>query len=352
MLGSAFHDGSRVTVADILYPYMFAYRWNAHSTGEASPYDPEVEAATALLRRRLAGVRVVGVDTASKSFRVGDVNFVRELFVVEVYLHVAREDPEQDAEIASPWSTLPWHLIVLMEEAVSRGWAAFSEQQAQRHGVPWLDLVRSEPIKRRLAALVEAFARDGYRPDALKGLVSVDEARKRWLALNTFYEEHGHFLVTNGPYMLKAWSDDGVALEVFRDLSYPLGVGSFDSFAIPRRAYITSFKQRDGEVWLTAELETVMRFQRSYRIIRTPLEAVSAYELKLAVPQCRYVVIDTAGRAVLAGLGRLADDATFRIDVKGRLQAGQYTMLTMISVNGNAINAEIQRIPLVVRGGS
>jgi hypothetical protein len=32
------------------------------------------------------------------------------------------EDPEQDAVLAPPWSTLPWHLMVLMEEAVGRGW--------------------------------------------------------------------------------------------------------------------------------------------------------------------------------------------------------------------------------------
>ena len=36
---------------------------------------------------------------------------------------------------------------------------------------------------------------------------------------------HGHFLVTNGPYKLKAWSAESVTLEAFRDLTYPLGVG-------------------------------------------------------------------------------------------------------------------------------
>jgi hypothetical protein len=84
VLGSAFHDGTRATFADLLYAYMFAYRWAV--PGEAnSHYDPVIAAATAPLRRRLAGVRVAGVDTVSKSFRVGDVNFVRELVVVDVW---------------------------------------------------------------------------------------------------------------------------------------------------------------------------------------------------------------------------------------------------------------------------
>src|SRR5450759_1501942 len=32
-------------------------------------------------------------------------------------------------------------LLVLMEEAVERGWAAFSQAEAARRGVEWLDLV-------------------------------------------------------------------------------------------------------------------------------------------------------------------------------------------------------------------
>ena len=57
--------------------------------------------------------------------------------------------------VLPPWSTLPWHVLVLMEEAVSRGLAAFSQAEAQRRGVEWLDLVRSEQTNAKLAALVE-----------------------------------------------------------------------------------------------------------------------------------------------------------------------------------------------------
>ena len=70
---------------------------------------PIIDAATAPLRRHLLGVRVAGVDAASKSFRVGDVDFVREIFTVEVYLDIAPEAPEWSAVMAPPWSTLPWH---------------------------------------------------------------------------------------------------------------------------------------------------------------------------------------------------------------------------------------------------
>src|SRR6202040_4210717 len=60
VLGSAFHDGTRTTPADLLYAYMFAFRWGVRGLGENGHYDPVVDAATAAMRNSLAGVRIVG----------------------------------------------------------------------------------------------------------------------------------------------------------------------------------------------------------------------------------------------------------------------------------------------------
>ncbi|HEY1362977.1 MAG TPA: hypothetical protein VGF60_12105, partial [Xanthobacteraceae bacterium] len=68
VLGSAFHDGSRMSAADLVYSYMFAYRWG----GGDPPADPSIAAATAVMRARLLGFRVLGTDSKSKSFRIGD----------------------------------------------------------------------------------------------------------------------------------------------------------------------------------------------------------------------------------------------------------------------------------------
>jgi hypothetical protein len=347
VLGSAFHDGTRTTVADLLYAYMFAYRWAVHGDAEAQ-YDPAITAATAPLRQRLAAVRVAGVDTASKSFRIGDVNFIRELFAIDVYADMPPEDPEQDAVFAPPWSTLPWHLMVLMEEAVGRGWAAFSQAEAAHRGVEWLDLVRSDEIKTRLAGLVDQFERQAFRPEILQTLVSADDARKRWAALSAFYRSHGHFLVTNGPYQLKSWSGEGATLDVFRDLSYPLGVGSYDTYAIPRRGYIAKVERQDRGLRLSADIEIVMKFMRDYQILRRPMQLVDATVRKRAAPECRYVVLDADGRIALIGVSLPREDLTFAVELDGRLPAGQYTVMAQILVNGNAMNSEIERIPVVI----
>jgi hypothetical protein len=203
-------------------------------------------------------------------------------------------------------------------------------------------------LNRQLASLVAAFERDGYRPDSLRTLVSVDEARRRWAALAAFYQAHAHFLVTNGPYELKAWSKDSVSLNVFRDLSYPLGVGSYDAYAIPRRAFITKVEGGNGRLRLSADIETIMKFQRSYEIVREALQATAPDVRQRAAAQCRYMVLDAEGKAVLAGTADASDDATFQMNFDGRLAAGRYTVVVEISANGNTLGADIQRIPLRV----
>jgi hypothetical protein len=325
---------------------MFAYRWGGAPDGPT--YDASVDAATALMRNRLIGFKVVGTDTASKSFRFGDLNFVRQLFIFDVYTSSPPIDPEQDSIVAPPWSTLPWHLIVLMEEAVTRGWAAFSREEAERRGVEWLDLVRSPELNGRLASVVSEFARGGYRPEILQAFVSADDARKRWAALAEFYKERGHFLVTNGPYRLKGWSPEGVTLEAFRDLSYPLGVGSYDNYAVPRRGYITTVSQNDGEITLSGEIELVAKHMRSYDIVRTRLQSVPADVLARSAPECRYMVTDGGDRVVLAGQVPLGEDAGFHVDLKGRLPSGQFTLHAQIIVNGDATAAEIKRVSITV----
>ena len=346
VLGSAFHDGTRMTAADLLYAYMFAYRWGGANAANEETSDAFVAEATAVMRARLSGIRVVGTDTTSKSFRFGDFEYVRELFVVEVYSALPALEPEQDAVVAPPWSSVPWHLLVLMEEAVARGWAAFSEQEARRRGVEWLDLVRSSEMNARLATLVEDFERRGFRPEPLAPLVSAQDARKRWAALAAFYRERGHFLVTDGPYQLKRWSADSVTVEAFRDLSYPLGVGSYDAYAVPRRGFITSFERVKGRIKITGDIELLQTHMRSYDIVRKPLRSLSADVIKRAAPECRYIVTDEQGRVVFAGQAAVAADASCYLDFADSLSEGRFTLLAQLIVNGNAMNAEIRQFEL------
>jgi hypothetical protein len=288
-------------------------------------------------------VRIAGVDSASRSFRVGDVDFVREIFTVEVYLDVPPVEPESAALLAPPWSTLPWTVLVLMEEAVERRWAAFSAEAARQRKVEWLDLVRSKELGARLAVLAAAFERDGYRPEALHAQVTREEARRRWAALVAFHKANGHLLVTNGPYKLKSWSAESVTLEAFRDLTYPLGVGSYDAYAVPRRGFVTRTEWKGDTLVVSGDIEVIEKFQRSFKLVRTPLKSAEGDVLRRSAPECRYLVTGADGHVALAGTAGLGAEKNFEIALGDRLAPGQYVLSLVIAVNGNVTNADIHR---------
>jgi hypothetical protein len=331
VLTSAFHDGTRMTMADLLYPYIFACRWSAPARAGARMYDPYVARATAMMRAGLVGLKVLRVERSELG--IGEFKLVRETPVIAVYMNT-RVETQHAAVLAPPWSSLPWHLMVLMEEAVRRGWAAFSAEAAQHDGVKWLDLVRDPRLQGHMAGLAEEWARQGYVPEALQRFVTADEARRRWRALRAFAQTHGHFLVTNGPYRLSHWSDEAVVFQVFRDPSYPLGVGSYDHYALPRRAYMTRITPREYGLEVQADVERVERFQRTYEIVREPLRAAADAGKKGEIPLCRYVVLRPAGPVVGTGTATYAGNGLFRVELPGDLAPGLYTVLIAMGSPG------------------
>jgi hypothetical protein len=340
---STFHDGTAAGVADILYPYIFAFRWDEVPGGKSDYVDPFVARSTALARDWLAGVEVIGIETQTRDYG-GDLKFSYRVPVVDVYLNRRTGDPWLAAAVAPPWSTLPWELMVLMEEAVTRGVAAFSDEQARRRGIPWLDLVRDRDIGARLATLVEEFRQAGYRPEPLKQLVTEQEARDRWTALARFYSEHGHFLVTNGPYRLDSWTADSAVLQVFRDPSYPLGVGTFDSYAIPLKGYVSVIDDQGDQLTIRADVERVVTTQRSYEIERVPLASTSVDTDHDERQECRYVIVAPAGNVVQAGTAPFGGAGQFAIDLKQLGPSGTYTIVAAVLVGGSEVNPEVKLV--------
>jgi hypothetical protein len=298
------------------------------------------------MRAKLAGVRVLGVEQEAKGF--GELKLTQQVPVVEVYLNDIAPDFPHLAAVAPPWSALPWHLMVLMEEAVTRGLAAFSTAEAQRRGVAWLDLARDQRLKEQLLALVADFEVQGYRPEALRNLASEAEARQRWGALKSFYLARHHFLVANGPYVLDKWDDSAVVLQVYRDLSYPLGVGSYDKYAFPPRALIAKLEVRHDRLEIAAEIEKVEKAQRSYHVVREPLGNQSMVGVYRVKPLAKYVVLTPQGEVLTVGTAPYAGDGTFSIELQGKVPPGRYTVLTTIYVNDNAIEPDVRMVSYAV----
>ena len=345
VLASSFHDGTHMTVADVLYPYVFAYRWGAAAAGTAGAADPFVARATALMRDRLVGVKVLRTEAVVRNLG-GDLQLRYTVPVLAVYVNDVPADPQYAASIALPWSTAPWHVIALMEEAAKRGLGAFSAEAAARRGVAWLDLVRDPRVTAGIARVLDELESRKYVPEALRGLVTAADAQRRWEALRQFYRTTGHFLVTNGPYRLKAWTGSAAVLEVFRDLSYPLGVGSFDTYAWPRKAYIASVSQQGSRVEVQADIERLMKYGRAFKIIRERLGSNTSGAIDPVSPVCRMVMVDAAGRVVKVATTAVYGPAgTFSVDLPASMPAGSYAILVSVYLNGNYMTPDVKLVP-------
>ncbi|NIW85875.1 MAG: hypothetical protein GWN09_04635 [Gammaproteobacteria bacterium] len=337
---SLFQDGSEMEVVDLLYPYVLAFRWGVRG-GDDGAYDPVVEAATALLRERLVAIRPLRVEREINEI-APDIQVPKRTAVVEIYLRHAEPDPPQTVAIAPPWSAVPWHVLVLMEEAVQRGLAAFSRREARRRGVAWLDLVRDRALHAKLTELIEQFEREGYRPAVLGERVDANAARERWGALRRFGQKHGHFVVTNGPYRLKSWSEGASVLEVVRELTYPHGAGSFAHYANPARPIITHV-ERDGErVVLSVDVKKTVQKQRTYVSVQERLREPALRGTYLIRPDSRYLVLDAEGSVVRAGSARMEKDGRFVLELPERLPGGRYTLVVAVYLDGNLVDSAVR----------
>jgi hypothetical protein len=334
---SRFHDGTSTEVADLLYPYIIAYRWGVKRSGDDRAYDSVIEAATRPMREQLVGLKVLGVKRKIEQIG-GEIEVRKQIPIVEVYVNFTAADLPQVAALAPPWSSVPWHVLVLMEEAVQHGFAAFSKEQAQRLKVKWLDLARDSSLQAKLQGLIDGFEQTGYRPPALRDLVTDEQARARWHAVKQFAKAHKHLLVTNGPYRLKQWSDTAAVLQVDRDLAYPGGVGSFNHYAYPPRAVITAVKREANRMLVYADVEKVVQEERNHTTVREPLRPGALRGLYLIRPDSRFVVIAPDGSVLRVGTAKMAEDGHLVAELPEHLPRGRYTFLVAIYLDGNTVD--------------
>ena len=340
---SNFHDGTTMSVADLFYAYAFAAAWGA---GDGA--DPGIAQATALARERLKGLRLLRVDTETLAF--GEDKLHYEVPVIEVYLDAGSDG--ETAAVAPPWTTLPWHLIALLEEGARRGVFAFSAAAAARRGLPELDPVRNAVLVRRLVELARELEERAYVPSALAQYVNPEEARARYRRLREFHAAHGHWLVTNGPYLIGRWDGTKAVLGVFRDPSYPKGIGSFNAYAVPLKAHVTRIDPRSYGAEVHTDTEWLERLGRDVRIVRGPFAAKLAERLMGAgvppPPVCHYLLVGPDDTVVTAGAVRAGGTGTCHLELTRaarRPGPGGYRLVVASVLEDNFANAPIKIVP-------
>jgi hypothetical protein len=131
-------------------------------------------------------------------------------------------------------------------------------------------------------------------------------------------------------------------------MNNPLGVGTYDRFAIPRRAYVSRITPRGDRLEVSAEIERTEKFLRDFRLVREPLG--SPDEDKADVPVCRFVILGPDGAVAAAGVSREVQGSRLIVDLKGRLKPGRYTALVALALGDNLVAPEVATAQFRVDG--
>ena len=216
---SNWQNGQAMNKADLLYQLYFPYEWSSKINSTDQTYDPEYAQPAQVALKYLRGTKFLNNSTL--------VSFVD-------YWHF---DKKEIADFASVWATSPWEVNAAIERLVKNGVFAYSRTEATVKNIEWLSLIipsHAQAIKQEL----EKMKAEGFVPAPLKGMVSVDEALRRYDASIKWITEHNHAIIGNGPYEIKNYNPAGrvISLAAFRDSSYPFPKGYWSIYESPKLA--------------------------------------------------------------------------------------------------------------------
>jgi len=216
---SNWQNGQAMNKADLIYQLYFQYEWSSKINSTDQTYDPEYAQPAQVALKYLRGTKFLNNSTL--------VSFVD-------YWHF---DKKEIADFASVWATSPWEVNAAIERLVKNGVFAYSRTEATVKNIEWLSLIipsHAQAIKQEL----EKMKAEGFVPAPLKGMVSVDEALKRYDASIKWITEHNHAIIGNGPYEIKNYNPAGrvISLAAFRDSSYPFPKGYWSIYESPKLA--------------------------------------------------------------------------------------------------------------------
>ena len=282
-IGSNWHHGQPITIADALYSIAQAYEL---------AYDPDkarTEAALAITSRPY-------LETL-RGYRLLEDNRL------EVYVDFWHFDQSAIAEYASPASfSTPWEVLAAMDDLVfSQRRAAYSDTAAARFNVPWISLVMKRDAK-LVERTLKRFSREEFQPEGVfdfggRTLVAADEAEERYRAALTWIDETDHLVISNGPFWLARYDPPAqfAELRAFRDESYPFQ---------PGQRYLGQPK----EILIDAPVESALRSGKE-----------GEWEINVTAPgelELRYLLLDAAtNQTVDSGIAQQDENGLFKVEV-------------------------------------
>ena len=222
-LYSNWHHGIPMDVSDMMYSDYFAYEWGTNTGPEDRTVDAEFTPIAAEALKLSKGTRYVSPDR------------------IESYIDIWHYDEKEIADSGVFFVSEPWEVAAAAERIVMEGRLAYSRSEAQAKGVGWYDPIVSEHANMIKAELQE-MKNEQFIPAALKEIITLEEAIKRYDASISWIENHGHAIISNGAFYLDNFNVAGgtITINAFRDTSYPFEAGHWSNYETPNLADIIS----------------------------------------------------------------------------------------------------------------
>ncbi|GGX89477.1 ABC transporter substrate-binding protein [Litchfieldella qijiaojingensis] len=177
------HDGSRVSLADVVLPWILTF---ARADPDSRLHDVAHLPVFEAFQRHFRGWHIASTEP----------------LVIEIYSDQIYPDAET---IVAAWApnTTPWHVLSLGILAERNGELAFSSNKADRQRVDWMSLVAGPSIP-VLERHLQRAREQGFvpYPAVLKELIREGEATERYRALSDWHRQRNHFWVGDGPFYL------------------------------------------------------------------------------------------------------------------------------------------------------
>jgi len=214
-----FHDGTDITMADILYMFGFYWEWafdDSQVTNKTDPYyDPEIDSAMSYFLSTIYGIKVIN-ETA-----------------IEIYTPY---DDIYDVLVASTvamWADMPWDVMAAAEYLVTNritppgsnypfGW---TDREGECVGISFIDPDHTVKVKEALQTLQS----QNYVPPYITTFpgITVDDVSTRYSRAIEFIDTYGHSMISNGPYYVESYdpSTNKLVMKYFEpyDEVYPRG---------------------------------------------------------------------------------------------------------------------------------
>ena len=322
-LYSKWHNGIPMDVSDMMYADYFSSEWGTDLGPEDRTVDPEYTATASEALKLSKGTRYISPD------------------IIESYNDIWHYDEKEIAGSSVLFPTEPWEITAASERLVMNGKLAYSRSEAQAMGVGWYD-----PIVKEHADLIkeelQKMKSEQFVPAALKGVVTVQDAIRRYDASINWINNHGHAIISNGAFYLDSFNPAGgtITIKAFRDSSYPFETGHWSLYETPRLASITSV-----DVPRVVSMGQPTSLMVNVDVAGQPSSNASV----------NYFVSNKDGIVVIRGEGQQNDTGQFRIDLTAdmtsRLSAGP-NQVKIFATSNEALRPAISSNTILVVPGT